>query len=249
MRHRPTVMERLSAAAGALAALVLAGGLGYLGITGLVGTIYDGWRAREWVKVKADLIRVEGNDATYAYTWEGRKLTSSRVGAMRFRGTSEVDDWDDRIADALATAQAEKTPVTAWVNPADPTEAMLDREVRWLVIAILMPFAIGMAALGVGGFLALGARAIGWDWRIKGRPLLKPQTRGALINWAVALGWNAVAIPIALLAIPELYSRGEWFPILMLAIFPLIGALILWSALAKTVSALRETFFGTARPT
>jgi hypothetical protein len=241
--------ERLGAAVGALAALVLAGGLGFLALWALGGTIYDGWRAGDWVKVKADLIRVEGNSASYAYTWEGRKLTSSRVGSLRFGGTSEVDDWDDRIADALASAYAEKKPVMAWVNPADPTEAMLDREVRWMLVLILMPFAFCLAAGGVWGFLALGAKAIGWDWRVKGRPLLKPRLRSALGTWVAAFAWNAVALPIALLAIPDLYSRGEWFPIVMVAIFPLIGLLILWSALAATVGALREAFFETARPT
>jgi hypothetical protein len=249
MRSRPKVTERLRAGAGALAALLLAGGLGFLGISGLAGTIYDGWRAKDWVKVRAELIRVDGTDASYAYTWEGRKLTSSRVGSLRFRGSSEVDDWDDRIADALATAYAEKMPVTAWVNPDEPSEAMLDREVRWMLILVLMPFSIGIAALGIWGFLAFGARAIGWDWRIEGRPLLRPPVRSALANWAVALGWNAVAIPIALLAIPDLYSRGEWLAVVLLAIFPLIGALILWSALATTLRALREAFFDTPRPT
>lgn len=249
MRSRPRLKERLGAAAGALAALVLAGGLGFLALWALGGTIYDGWRANEWVKVRADLIRVDGNEAFYAYTWEGRKLTSSRVGSLRFGGTSEVDDWDDRIADALATAHAEKKPVTAWVNPADPAEAMLDRQVRWMLILVLMPFAFGLAAGGVAGFLVLGAKAIGWDWRVKGQPLFKPRLRTALAHWAMALGWNAVSIPIALLAIPDLYSRGEWVPIAMLAIFPLIGLLILWSAIAGTVSALREAFFDTARST
>ena len=52
-----------------------------------------------------------------------------------------------------------------------------------------------------------------------------------------------MSLPIALVAIPNLWAQGEWFPIILLVIFPLIGMLILWSALSNTVTAFREGLF------
>ena len=49
-----------------------------------------------------------------------------------------------------------------------------------------------------------------------------------------------MALPIALIGIPQFYAEGAWFPLVFLAIFPLVGVLIVWGALASTVATLRD---------
>ena len=233
------VKSRLGAAIGALACLTLFGGAGAFFAWAIGATIHDGLRAGDWVRVKANVERVEVGQATYSYEWQGKRYVGDRAGTFVLGGSSEVDDWDDRM-DALLTAAVErKQPITAWVNPENPAESMIDREIRWKLLLVFVPFAIGFGGAGLAAFYLIGRQALGLQQTGGSVPWLKPQARQALFQWAVTLVWNAVSLPIALIAIPSLYASGEWFPIVLLVIFPLFGVLMLWSALASTVAVLR----------
>ena len=234
------VKERISAGIGALAFLLLFGGVGLLGIYAIVGTLHDGWRASGWVPTEARITHVDAGQVAYTYEWQERRYTGDRAGTFVFGGTSEIDDWDDRIEALISKARSEESPVTVYVNPSDPAESMLDREIRWKLLLVFLPFAVGFTGAGVFAFVMIGRKALGWKESYAGVPLLRPRAREALTQWAVGLAWNCAALPIAVIAIPEFWDKGEWFPLVMCAIFPLFGLLILWSALLATVAVLRE---------
>lgn len=243
--------DRIGAAIAALAFLFLFGGVGAGALYVFGATIRDGLRAQDWVRVKAQVQHVDAGALTYSYEWQGRKYVGDRAGTFVLGGTSDVDDWDERMEAAIVAAQQEEKPFMVFVNPANPAESMANTEIRWKLLALCLPFALGFGGGGLAAFFFIGRNALpkpGGALRSRsgsyaGVPRLKPKTREALTQWAVALVWNGFCIPIALVAIPDLWAGGEYFPIVLLALFPLIGLLILWSALANTATAFREGLF------
>lgn len=234
---------RIGAALSALAFLALFGGLGGLGLWFTGGSVYDGLRARDWVKVKADITHVDTGTVTFAYVFQDRKYVSDRVGTFAPGGSTDLDDWEDRMDAMISTAVAEKRPVTAFVNPDRPAEAMLDREIRWKFVLVLMGISFAAAVGGLVAFFAIGRKALGGKSSGGSVPWLRPRAREAVTQWLVALVWNGVSLPIALVAIPDLWRSGDWFPIVLLLLFPAIGLLILWSALRSTAASFGEGIF------
>lgn len=245
--------DRIGAALAALAFLLLFGGVGAGALYVIGATIRDGLRAQDWVRVKAQVRHVGQGALTYSYEWQGKPHTGDRAGTFVLGGNSDVDDWDDRMEAAILAAQNEDQPFMVYVNPENPAESMANTEIRWKLLALCLPFAAGFGGGGLAAFFLIGRQALprrkprewakGTAGSYAGVPLLKPRTREALTQWAVALVWNGVSVPIAFVAIPDLWASGEYFPIVLLAAFPLIGLLILWSALASTSTALREGLF------
>lgn len=233
-----TLKDRIGAGIGGLAMLLIFGGISAGAFWVMGRTIQNGLQAQEWVKVRADVRNVSEGSVTYAYDWQGKKYVGDRIGTFVLGGSSSIDDWEDRIDALVTTAQNDRKPITIFVNPANPSESLMDREIRWaLLLAFCLPFGVGFGA-GAAFSLAVVAKAVGLAG--SGQPLLKAQVRTALFQWGVALVWNSVALPIAVLAIPSLWREGEWFPVILLALFPLIGVLIVWGALASTFKALAQ---------
>ena len=234
------VKERISAAVGALAFLTLFGGMGALGLWVTGESIYQGLRARDWVPVEADIAHVDTGTATYVYYWQEKRYASDRVGTFRPGGSTDLDDWEHRMDKMLSEAVEQKKPVTAYVNPTDPAEALLDREIRWKFVLVIMGISFASFVGGLVAFVLIGRNAFGWRQSFAGVPLLKPRAREALMQWGVALVWNGFMLPLSLVVIPEMWQKGEWFPVILLSIFLFVGLMIAWGALNTTVSVLRE---------
>lgn len=162
------------------------------------------------------------------------------MGTFRLGGSTDLDDWQERMDALLSDAISNEKPVTVFVNPANPAEAMLDREIRWRFVLVLMGVALAFTACGLFAFVAIGREAIGWEESGAGVPLLKPRAREALFHWGVGLAWNLVMRPVAIIAIPGFWESGEFVPIAIVGILAGFGLLILWSALHSTVAAFRE---------
>ncbi len=235
---------KLGAALFCLAFALPFGGVGAGATWAFATMIYDGLRAQDWVLVKADVV----GQASYRYTFNGQAYTNDRLGTLRLGGTSDVDDFDERVASILAVGREEKRPITVFVNPDKPSESMVDRTIRWTFLLFLTPFALAFGGVGVGAlwFLykivrepattkggkrrsAVGVSAAPMDSAMSGV--------GGL--WLFAIVWNAISFPAAALAVPQAIASGEW-PLLFVLIFPLIGVLVLWGAISATVSALRR---------
>jgi hypothetical protein len=243
------VRSRLSAACGALACLLAFGGVGALAFWAIGASIHDGMRAKDWVRVKANVERVDTGEVTYSYEWEGKRRYGDRAGTFVLGGNSDVDDFDDRMEALLEDATTNRKPITVWVNPQDPSESMIDNTIRWKLLLLFLPFGVGFGGAGLAASWAIGKQAlprraprapgeVRGAWA--GVPLLKPKAREALFQWAVAFVWNAVSFPIALVGIPKAWGEGNWLAIIVMAVFPLIGALIAWGAIGSTAAVLRE---------
>jgi len=228
------VSEKVTSTLFCLLFAVLFGGVGAGASWVFTTMVYDGVRAQEWVRVKAEVV----GESSYRYTLGGATYTSDRLGTLRIGGTSDVDDFDERVASILARGRDERKPITVWVNPDDPREAMIDREIRWMLLVFITPFAVAFGGVGVGALWYLVHNLRGPSKRAK---VVRAGSSGSGAGglWFFALMWNAIAFPIAILAVPQGLRDGDWL-ILLVLLFPLIGVLVLWSAIVATFSSLRR---------
>ena len=212
------------------------GGVG-AGAAYVIGkAIYDGKRAQEWVRVKAELRSFGDGNISYHYAFGGRNFHGDRMGTNPIGGTDNVDDWHDRVHDHLSAAQAEGRPITVWVNPDNPAESMFDRQIRWSLLLFASVFAFGFGGVGVGALVVaiasfLPTRAVS--------AVKNSEAGGVGALWVFTFFWNVIAFPISILAIPQMWAEGNWIGFLVL-LFPLVGVLLLWGALRTTWDYFRR---------
>lgn len=201
---------------GALAfCLLFALGFGAGGIFGgvlpLAEIVRTAWASRSWQPLPATVLEVEletGGKGTaavharYRYVVDGKPYESGRIGTGR-GGMDNIGTWQHDWFRQLKAARDTGRPVTAWVDPARPWRAVLDRSVRWSMVAFHMPFAlvftgVGLAALWGACYLVVTpARELAREGGSRrpmpgGRPV-----HGAL--WLMALFWCGLSWPMAAL--------------------------------------------------
>lgn len=202
---------------GALAfCLLFALGFGAGGIFGgvlpLAEIVRTAWASRSWQPLPATVLEVEletGGKGTaavharYRYVVDGKPYESGRIGTGR-GGMDNIGTWQHDWFRQLKAARDAGRPVTAWVDPARPWRAVLDRSVRWSMVAFHMPFAlvftgVGLAALwGACYLLVTPARELAREGGARRRMLGDSQVRdGAL--WLMALFWCGLSWPMAAL--------------------------------------------------
>lgn len=217
---------------------------------------FEVYAARDWAPVDARLLGVDlqsnrdsDGDTTwrvtaeYEYLWRGERLFSDRVDLHP--GADNLGDYHQVMHERLQRALRAGEPVTAWVDPDDPSRAVLNREMRWglLGFGMIFPLVFGGAGLGV---MFLGRRAgretkkrdarkelypdQPWMWVDKWRtPTIAGETRTAM--W-LAIGfaaiWNLVSLPV-LFIVPGEVADGN-HAVLVGLLFPLIGVgLAVWA--------------------
>jgi ankyrin repeat protein len=147
--------------------LVFAGIFAFgFGVGGVLGGLMPLWdaaqtyvRASSLVPVAASLNNVQlvsgdsktrGVRAEYSYTWQGERYASDRVSLQQSaRGADNLGDWHQRWFNTLDAAYKNKTTVTAWINPNDPTDAVLDKDIRWAKVWFAIPFATLFTGVGL----------------------------------------------------------------------------------------------------
>lgn len=127
-------------------------------------TVYDHVQARDWLPVEA---RVQSSalksrvtsgsvskawsvEGVYRYGFEGREHVSDRLGISALGGSDSFDDWHQRMGRQLAHAREAGETIRVYVNPENPAESVVDREIRWSEIFFLLPFALGFGAVAWG---------------------------------------------------------------------------------------------------
>jgi len=243
----------------ALFALVFALGFGaggYFGISQLATQLHGWWQARDWQPVPATVLATElkeshGDDATtyqatarYRYTFQGRGFEGTRVGFTG--GFDNVGTWQRDHYQQLVAAQRDNTPVTVWIDPSDPRRSVFDREIRGSLLAFSIPFATLFPLVSLAAFwmlvkvLCTPASEAARTSSLADNPtsIKSAAWPEAGILWFVAAFWNLIAFPFAILAAPDVTAR-PWLLFFVL-IFPGIGILILWTAIARTIRILRN---------
>jgi len=249
--------ERFSAGCLALFALPFAA----VGVGASYFALDDVWtwaRMSRWEGVPAQLASLDlaerSSDGTttyrvrasYRYAYAGRDYTSDRVAIDRM--ADNIGSFQRDLFASLQSAQRRGGRVTAWVDPADPSHATLNRDLRGLLLAVQAVFALAFG--GVGCALLIGGRSGAkklaaarelqarhpsepWRWRADWADGTIPSSSRATAYAAAAFAalWNVIAIPTGFFVSPEI-GKGNYAALAGL-LFPLAGAgLVFWAARA-----------------
>ncbi|MGD9419744.1 MAG: DUF3592 domain-containing protein [Verrucomicrobiota bacterium JB025] len=166
----------------------------------------DWWQAASWEEVpcwvmECELEQHDDGDgttyealATYRYEFEGREYVSSRVSLEG--GADNIGDFQKRVHRDLSELARSERAFRCFVNPEEPEEAVLYRELRWSMQAFMAIFALTFPAVGAGlvvGGVVSTVRAKGlaglrkrhpdepWRWR--------PEWTGEAVAEGVGGGW------------------------------------------------------------
>lgn len=232
-------------------------------------TVKDGYqwfRMQSWQPVQAELLEAEleyhrGDDSTtyevvarYRYPFKGVDYENDRVAIAG--GADNIGSFHKNVHSRLAKQLREGQTVTAWVNPNDPQQALLNRQFRWELVGFRSLFAVVFGGVGLGLIFAerYGRRSAAksnalqaahphspWMWRddwANGEVLCNSKGMMIFIIGFAAF-WNAISLPV-LFVVPEALKKQE-YGVLAALIFPLIGlGLATWA----TRSFLRYRRFG-----
>ena len=222
-----------------------------------VGVFVTGWVVRDlltyydaqsWVSTPAKLLAADLESkrgskggttylatARYRYEFAGKTFENDRVGLHT--SADNVGDYQRRRGEELKRLQRAGAPIIAYVDPDDPAQAMLYRDLRPGMLAVK-----GMAGLLFGGvgFGLIGAGLWGgaklrresqrslqfpdepWRWKEEwesGR--LRSSGAKAWAALIFAAFWNMISWPMIALALTS--DEAAWPALLIAAIFPLVG--------------------------
>jgi hypothetical protein len=242
----------------ALVFLLSFGGIGLGAGWGIVSMFRDSLRAGDWVLVQAKvddaaLKASRGSkggstysaDGAYRYTVGGRQYVSTKLGFDFLGGSDNIGDWQQSMAEFLEQAKKSGKTIPVYVNPDNPAEAVVDRDVRWAMVLFMGIFAVVFGGVGVGALVAIGFIWFKKDQGSKrgrqGRQAapVASASSGIWVLWVFAFFWNAISFPAAILIIPDVLETGQWAGLLIL-IFPFVGLFVLWGAISATWNLLRR---------
>ncbi len=240
----------------AIFAVAFGAGGYWAGLKPLAETAMAAWSIRQWQPVSAQVLEVQLQKHTssegsvtyevqtrYRYTMAGQSYEGQRVGLDPRGGADNLGDWQAQWHRTLRQAQDRGEPVTAWVNPQAPAQALLDPSVRWQLQIFRFPFALVFT--GVGLTAAWVFLRILWRTREPG-PTPDAHTEAAPSHslarghgplWFAVFFWCGIAFPMAAL----FWSDGAtpWWGKGFMGIFVVIGVGLFCAAWQRSRKAWR----------
>lgn len=225
----------------------------------LVWTLADHLAMRGWEEVPAQILQADlevhdGDDgstykatATYVYTYDGRQYTGSRVSP--YGGSDNVGSFQKNAHRELSKHQKSGKPFRCFVDPEDPTESVLYRNVRFEMIGFYTIFVLAFGGVGFGlligglvGWRKTRAEKIvarqrpdePWLWKQEWSTGRVRSSSKTLMYVAIgfALFWNLISAPVWFFLPGEVIDNKNYLAALA-AIFPVVGiGLVLWALVA-----------------
>ena len=220
----------------------------------LIGAAFMDWssmRSREevpaeivsvnrWVSRDSDSNSTEAQ-ATYRYQYLGRSFTGTRVSLHK--GSDSIGGFQEDTYRELLSHRG--STFRCFVNPANPAEAVLYRDLRWELIGFYSIFLVvfGGAGFGLMAMGLLGGKKAKREAELKeGHPdepwkhkeawatgKIVSTTKPVLVMSAIfAVFWNAISSPLWFM-IPEIVENENKLALLAF-MFPVVGGgLIFWA--------------------
>ncbi len=231
-------------------------GLGNLFLS-IVPNLVTWQQMKSWPQVSAELQHAElvinhsrssgsttySTSARYHYQYQGKYYAGERVSIMG--GSDNIGDFQLNLAHRLEEAWHQQQPVPAWVNPANPADAVLNRDMHWDMVGFLMIlmliFSIAGLGLSCSAFINLlretplaGHIRKFWPEQQHAGPEIHCNSNSGLwLTWGFTLIWNLLAL-LAVPAVPRELAAGNYFFLLIL-VFPLIGIYLVYQAIRTTL--------------
>ncbi|WP_339614718.1 DUF3592 domain-containing protein [uncultured Gilvimarinus sp.] len=240
---------------GLLFGLPFAGvGIGML-LFGVMPQFMDWQHMKHWQAVPAQVTQAElkvshGDESTsykatarYHYQFQGARYSGWRVAIHD--SYDNVGDFNYDLGRRLERAAENSTAVTAYVNPNNPAEAVLNRDLRLEMIGFKMVFVVLFGGVGVGiiAYLLLAPLDEIEEVVESDKPWLTRRSWASstiksngkltmIFAWCFAGFWNVIAIPTGINCIYE-FIKGNKLALIGL-LFPLVGAGLLYWAIKET---------------
>ena len=165
--------------------------------------------------------------ARYEYVFAGQTRHGTRVGYDTASDSFEADH--DALAARLRRHLSSGDPILAWVNPHDPQQALLVRELRWKKLALTSSLGLIFTLVGAG-IAIFGTRKTSSDAPDEVRGPIYSAERYSYWLW---LGMGAVfwLLPSpAFFEVANELQKGK-HAILLVLLFPLVGSWLLWKGI------------------
>lgn len=130
--------------------------------------MHDWWSARGWKEVpcwieNAEMKTSRGSkggtthkvEASYRYQYAGRTYHSEEVSF--YGGSDNIGDFQQRTHAQIRAFAGKEQPFRCYVNPAQPEQAVLFRDLRWGLLLLMSVFPLIFPL--VGGFVSFGLGA------------------------------------------------------------------------------------------
>ncbi|HEY7772816.1 MAG TPA: DUF3592 domain-containing protein [Marinagarivorans sp.] len=224
-------------------------GLGFLFFS-VLPSLYEWHTMKHWPAVPAQVLSAElkshqSDDGTsweakarYQYRYNHLRYTSSRIGIMT--GADNIGDWQQTMAQRLKAHLRDKKPLTVYVNPQAPEQAIVDRQLRWGLVLFKLLFAVVFSGFGltilVLGFMsqknASTAASTGdapWLANAKWRNPISSSAKTAVwALWGFCIFWNLLSLPVTAVVPSELKAQN--YIILVALLFPAAGVgMVVWA--------------------
>lgn len=233
----------------ALFALAFGGGGLYFGLIPLVRTLHSAWVVQAWQAVPAQVLssrlQVHSNSdgttyrvtARYRYEFGGRTYESGRIGLDPGDMADNIGRWHRDWSGRLSAARDSGRPLTAWVDPAHPSQALLERDIRWPLLLFRLPFTLVFTGVGLVAAWMFVRALIGAD----SPPASIPATRSSASRtqapaWFFAVFWCGISFPMTAL----FWLTGQpWWVDALLSIFSIVGLGLIALAAKQSLLAWR----------
>jgi len=216
-------------------------------------TFVDALQMQDWVQVEARLLSGgytshRGDDsysyeayARYTYTIQGQTFTADRVGISG--GSDNIGSYQQEIGSNLSRAHASGESILVYVDPNDPSQAIIDRGVRWGMVGFKSIFLFVFGGVGLG-LLIFTWRApkekdksdprytdspwlLDDDWRTE---TIRSSSKASMYGvWAFAALWNLISAPLPFVMYDEVVNKENYLALVAL-LFTAVGiGLIVWA--------------------
>lgn len=238
-------------------------GIGVWMTWSISASVFDAWQMQSWAPVEATLVQAgyethSGDDsdtyeayADYTYVFGNREFQNNRVSISG--GGDNIGEYQRNTGRRLERSLARGEKVTAYVNPDDPSQAILDPTLRWGLIGFKSIFMLVFGGIGLGMLIyifrasseekdASSPQYSGSPWLLNDAwqtATIRSNARNAMwFTWGFAALWNLISAPIPFLLYEELVTKGNklaWIALL----FPLVGLWLLSRSIRLTLEWLK----------
>ena len=213
----------------------------------------DAFQMQDWVQVEARLLSGgytshRGDDAytyeayaRYTYDIQGQTFVADRVGLSS--GADNIGSYQQEIGNNLSRAHAGGESILVYVDPNDPSQAIVDRGVRWGMVGFksIFLFVFGGVGLGLLIFMWRAPKEkdksdprysdspwlLDDDWQTE---TIRSSSKASMYGvWAFAALWNLISAPLPFVMYDEVVNKGNHLALVAL-LFTAVGiGLFVWA--------------------